>query len=113
MHEYALAQDILTTIGEKVTPDFQKLGKINVDVGAFSGVVAESLDFGIQTILADKNAQGVLVNITKIPTRAQCQCGTEYELTDVFCVCPSCQSIERNLLSGTDVVINSVELLEE
>jgi len=113
MHEYALAQDILTTIGEKVTRDFQKIGRINIDIGAFSGVVAESLEFGIQAILTDKRAPGVAVNISQIPTTARCQCGNEYELADVFCVCPTCQSLHREMLSGTDIVINSVELLEE
>ena len=113
MHEYALAQDIITTIGEKVTEDFDKIGRINIDVGTFSGVVAESLEFGIQAILTEKEVNDVTVNITRVPTRARCECGTEYELADVFRVCPSCQSLSREMISGMDIVINSVELLEE
>lgn len=112
MHEFAMAQDIVETISVKVTEDLEKVSKINIVIGEFSGVVAESLEFGITAIMADKNHPDVNVNIEKIPTIARCQCGNEYQLNDIFDTCPKCHSFNRKLLSGMDVVINSVELLE-
>ena len=112
MHEFALAQDIIETISTKVTDDLKKVSRIDIDVGAFSGVVADSLDFGIKVILEEKNNKEAKVNITTVPTIARCECGKEYELHDILESCPSCYSFNRKLLSGMDIVINSVELSE-
>lgn len=113
MHEFALAQDIVATITQQVTENLEKITHINIDVGAFSGVVAESLEFGINVIFAEKNIPGVKVNILKVPTIARCKCGNEYQLNEIFESCPKCGSFERKIISGMDIVIKSVELLEE
>ena len=113
MHEFALAQDIVETITQQVTDDLEKITQINIEVGAFSGVVAESLEFGIKVIFADKNIPGAKVNIVKVPTIARCKCGKEYELNDIFTSCPECQSFERQIKSGMDIFIKSVALSEE
>ncbi len=113
MHELALAQDIIETISTKVTRDLQKLSKINIEVGAFSGIVMDSLDFGLQAILADKNIPNAKINITEVPTIARCECGNEYRLREILETCPLCRSFNRKLISGMDIIIKSVELLEE
>ena len=113
MHEFALAQDIVETITTRVTKDLEKVSAINLDVGAFSGVVAESLDFGLKVILAEKHNPDVKINITRIPSVARCQCGNEYRVEEIFESCPRCQSFNRELISGMDIVINSVEVSEE
>jgi hydrogenase nickel incorporation protein HypA/HybF len=112
MHEFALAQNIVDTISEKVTTDLQKVSNINIDVGAFSGIVADSLDFGIKTIFADRDNPDVKVSICEVPTIARCECGEEYELKDIFEFCPQCRSFNRKLISGMDILINSVEVSE-
>ncbi len=113
MHEFALAQDIVETISTKVTDDLEKVSIINIDVGVFSGVVVDSLDFGLNIILAEKNIPGVTINIAEVPTIARCECGKEYEIKEIFENCPKCRSFNRKLISGMDIVINSVEIMEE
>lgn len=113
MHELALAQNIVDTIAEKVTSEFEKIISVNIEMGAFSGVVADSLDFGLKTIMADKNNPDVKVNIVEIPTIAQCECGHRYELNEIFESCSQCNSFSRKLIAGMDVVIQSVELEED
>jgi hydrogenase nickel incorporation protein HypA/HybF len=113
MHEFALALDIVETIRTKVTEDLEKVSNINIDVGAFSGVVVDSLDFGLKIILSEKNVPGVKINITEVPTIAKCECGEEYEIKEIFESCPKCHSFNRKLISGMDIVINSVEVMEE
>jgi hydrogenase nickel incorporation protein HypA/HybF len=112
MHEFALAQDIVKTITKQVTDDLGKITGINIEIGAFSGVVADSLEFGIQVVFAEKKLPEVNVNIVKIATIALCACGKEYELNEIFEGCPGCGSFERKILSGADIMINSVELSE-
>jgi len=113
MHEFALAQDIVKTISQQVTDDLEKITVINIEIGAFSGVVAEPLEFGIQVIFAEKKLPHVKVNIVKIPTIAECTCGKEYEMNEIYTGCPGCGSFVRKIKSGMDIVINSVELAED
>ncbi|MCX6582331.1 MAG: hydrogenase maturation nickel metallochaperone HypA [Candidatus Aminicenantes bacterium] len=113
MHEFALATDIIETVSTSVAPDLSKLLGIDIEVGLFSGVVADSLDFGLKTILADKNLPDVKINITEVPTIARCECGNDYSLKEIFENCSLCHSFNRKIISGMDVVIESVELSEE
>ncbi|MCP5106906.1 MAG: hydrogenase maturation nickel metallochaperone HypA [bacterium] len=110
MHEFALAQDIVDTISTKVTDALETVTLINLDVGAFSGVVADSLDFGLTTILADKKNSDVKIHINQIPSIARCECGNEYELKEIYESCTLCNSYNRTMISGMDIVINSVEI---
>ena len=112
MHEFALSENIIETICEKVTDDFSIITEINIDVGAFSGVVTESLKFGLQLILNEKKRSDIRVNINNVPAVIKCECGEKYEIRDVFESCPECHSFNRSITSGTDVIINSVELRE-
>lgn len=110
MHEFALAQNIVETIEEKVSADLAKIVGIDLEVGAFSGVVVESLCFGLEAIFSERDVSGVKVNISRVPTVARCECGYEYELKDIFETCPGCQGFARQLISGMDVILKSVEL---
>lgn len=113
MHEFALAEDIIKTIQSRVTADLGKIIRINIDVGAFSGVVPDSLEFGLIIIMNEQKNHRVDISINQIPTRARCECGREYEISDLFENCPDCQSLKRKIISGMDVVIQSVEIRED
>jgi hydrogenase nickel incorporation protein HypA/HybF len=113
MHEFALAEDIVKTIQSKVTADLERVSNINIEVGAFSGVVIDSLEFGLKIIMKEKNNDMVGINIIQVRTLARCECGREYKIKNIFESCPDCQSLTRKIISGTDVVIQSVEIREE
>lgn len=113
MHEFGLANDIIETISTQVTPDLSKILGIDIEVGLFSGIVVDSLEFGLKTILADKNLPDIKINITETPTIARCVCGNEYSLLAIYEDCPVCHSFDRKIISGMDIVIKSVELSEE
>lgn len=113
MHEYALAQNIVDTIRDQVTQRLETVREISVQVGRFSGVVVDSLSFGLQAILNEHKTGETAVHITEIPSIAGCQCGVEYEIIDMFQNCPACHSYNREIKSGTDVILTSVEVDEE
>lgn len=112
MHEFALAQDIFETIHRSVTQDLSKITAINIEVGEFSGVVTESLEFGLNVVLQDKNLADVKVNISTVPAAAMCECKNQYQVKDILEACPKCHSYNRKIISGTDVIIKSVEIEE-
>jgi hydrogenase nickel incorporation protein HypA/HybF len=112
MHEFALAQDIIETISRSVGANLEKITAIDIDVGEFSGVVADSLEFGLTIVLEDKHLSHVKMNITTVPGTAVCECGHQYQIKDILESCPRCRSFNRKITSGADVIIRSVEILE-
>ncbi len=113
MHELSMAQNIVETIGQQVTEDLSKVTGIDIRIGAFSGVVADSLAFGLEIAMADHGKKDIEVNIIEVPTFALCACQHRYQMKQIFEGCPECGSFERRLVDGLDVVIQSVHLLED
>ena len=112
MHEFALAQDIIETISRSVTENLEKIKVVHIDVGEFSGVVVDSLEFGLTVVLEDKKLSNIKTNITTVPAAAICECNHQYQIKDILESCPKCQSFNRKITSGADVIIRSVEILE-
>lgn len=112
MHEFSLAQDIIETISRSVCENLEKITAVHIDVGEFSGVVVDSLEFGLTVVLEDKNLSHVKININTVAATAVCECSHQYQIKDILESCPKCQSFIRKIISGTDVIIRSVEILE-
>ena len=112
MHEFALAQDIIETISRSVTEKLEKITALHIEVGEFSGVVLDSLEFGLTVVLEDKNLFNIKINMNTVPATVVCECRHEYHIKDILESCPKCQSYKRKFTSGADVIIRSVELLE-
>ncbi len=110
MHEFALAQSIVTTIEKNTGESLDKLTAIHLEVGEFAGVVVDSLEFGLQVALQDRDIHNVNIDVATVPASAVCECKNEYQLKDMFQNCPLCQSFNRKVISGTDVIIKSVEV---
>jgi hydrogenase nickel incorporation protein HypA/HybF len=113
MHEFALAEEIILTLEKKLAGDFVKVTSLYIDVGAFSGVVLESLQFGLELILKDRGLPETKVKLKLVPARVTCECGEKYSIQSVFEACPTCSSLNRAVDTGTDILIQSVDLAEE
>jgi Zn finger protein HypA/HybF involved in hydrogenase expression len=63
--------------------------------------------------MKEKNNPSARINIVQVEAQARCQCGKTYVLKTMFDECPECKSLQRKIISGTDIVINSVEIRED
>ena len=114
MHEFAIAQDIVTSLERSLGDDFNNLQKINISFGTFSGIVSDSLSFGLEALLkTEKENNPVEINIIEKKTIADCKCGNKYEIKEIFDSCPVCKSVVRELSGGSDICVDSVEIKEE
>ena len=112
MHEFALAEEIVASLEKKLEDDFTKLIAIQIEVGAFSGVVLESLNFGLELVLKEKLTHHVELRVNLQSARVKCECGEGYTIQSVFEACPACSSLNRAVETGTDVIIQSVDLAD-
>jgi len=114
MHEFAIAQDIVTSLSKNLQENFVKITEINIEAGTFSGIVTDSLSFGLEVLFKENNIDDVKINIAKSETTAVCECGKKYVVKDIFDFCPACGSPEREISSsGTEIMVTSVEVKEE
>lgn len=113
MHEFAIAQDIVTSLSNNLKENFAKISKINIEVGTFSGIVFDSLSFGLEAVFKENKIEDVKINIAESETTALCECGKKYVVKDIFEFCPACGSPKREISNGTEIIVTSVEVEEE
>ena len=84
---------------------------IRMKVGAFSGVVAESLEFCFSAVTAGTVLSEARLEIAAVPFRVRCeQCGQEFENDIGFVVCPQCAGTQTTIVSGRELQVSEIEL---
>jgi len=112
MHELSIAKDMTTIIGRAIGGP-RPLDRVNVTIGPLSGISAESLRFCFGEVARSEGFGEPELVITLVAARLVClDCETEYNAKDFYDGCPSCGSINRNILSGREFTVDSVEFDE-
>ena len=113
MHELSIAQNIIQQIDsyfqDKDIKD--KLKKIFLRVGKLTSIVPQNLSFCFEILTADTVFKGVQLEIEEVPIQCKCQqCLSTFEPGDEGFHCPHCSSSEVMLLTGRELMIESVEV---
>lgn len=113
MHEASLAQniieDILGRIERGQIPD--RVRSVNLLVGRLTAVVPANLQFLFDALARDSALEGARLDIELVPIRACCtSCEEYFEIEDVYFSCRQCGSPDVQVLGGTELLIESVEV---
>ncbi len=115
MHEMGIATEIVRIVIESIPKDMTdaKVARINIKIGQLSAVVPKSLCFCFDIIAKQTPAEGAELNIQEIPVSARCNdCANSWEITGPVFSCPQCSSGSIEMLSGRELDIDSIELME-
>lgn len=114
MHELSLAKDIIDTVKQSIPPEeLPKVKKIVLEIGTYSGVVSDSLNFSFEAITSDTELYGAELEIIEIPFRLKCNtCATETEPEFPMMLCGNCGSVDTVILSGDELKIKELKILE-
>jgi hydrogenase nickel incorporation protein HypA/HybF len=113
MHELALSESIAATVLRECGVSPEKVRKIGLEVGALSGVNVASLEFCMRVVLDQRGMEEASAEIAEMPARCECACGRTYQTTDMFEPCPDCGGFDRDIVAGTDLTIQYVEVEDE
>jgi hydrogenase nickel incorporation protein HypA/HybF len=110
MHELALAEQIVQTALNACGERHGRMTAIAVQVGALSSVSPSALEFCMRALLDNRGLTQTQAQISCVPARVRCACGREYETEDMFAPCPDCGDFMREIIEGSDVIIQHVEV---
>ena len=108
MHELAIAESVVDTVTRRL-PDARITG-VHLEIGALSGVVAESIRFCFDLATEGTGLEGATLEITEPPTQCRCRsCGAEFRPDPPIVLCP-CGSADVAVLGGEELKILSVQV---
>jgi hydrogenase nickel incorporation protein HypA/HybF len=115
MHELAIAQNILEIVRQSVPEEqAQWVRWIRMRVGPLSGIVADSLEFCFEAIINETKMQKARLAIEQVPMILRCKdCQNEFQTDDLVFLCMACQSSNLELISGKELDIVEIELIDE
>jgi hydrogenase nickel incorporation protein HypA/HybF len=109
MHEMALAEEILSVVLDAAGEE--PVRKVELLVGTLQLVVPESLHFSFELVSEGTAAENATVKIQEILARLRCKkCNTQSAMNQPPFQCSQCGSSEVEVISGDEVLVDSVEL---
>jgi hydrogenase nickel incorporation protein HypA/HybF len=115
MHELAIAQNILEIVQQSVPEEqAQWVRWIRMRIGPLSGVVADSLAFCFEAVISETKMRKARLAIEQLPMILRCRdCQNEFETDNLAFLCPACHSSNLELISGKEMDIVEIELIDE
>ena len=108
MHELAITEGVVDAVTGRL-PD-ARITCVRLEIGALSGVVADSVRFCFDLVTEGTNLEGAALEITEPPGLCSCRvCGVNFEPDGPIALCP-CGSAEVTVLAGQDLKITSVQV---
>ena len=91
MHELYIAESIhRIAVEEAQRGGASRISSLNVEVGALSGVVVDSLLFSFPAVAQGGMAEGARVKIDRLPGMGSCpECKEKFEIDDFLSPCRS------------------------
>lgn len=116
MHEMGIALQIveIATASLPVELGAARVAKVNLKVGKLAAVVPESLRFCFNVAVKDTPLEDAVLAIEEVPVVARCKdCGAQWTISEPVFVCKTCRSGSLEILSGRELDIESIEVVEE
>jgi hydrogenase nickel incorporation protein HypA/HybF len=110
MHELAISRAILDTAVDRAQG--RRVTRVSVTIGALRQVVPDSLEFYFEIVSRGTLCEGASLRPRPLPARLRCACGEQWELADVSFRCPRCAGAQVTVLSGDELLVDSIEVEE-
>ncbi len=112
MHELSVTQSVLEiALTHARQAGAERILRIDLAVGALSGIVGESVQFYFDFIARDTIAEGATLAFRHIPARFRClACGASYEPEDSDWTCPLCGELRPEVIGGREFLVESIDV---
>lgn len=109
MHELALGQAILDSVGRRA--DGRDIRQVTVRIGHLRQVVPDSLQFAWEMLISGSDLHGCRLEIEHVPAVIACRvCDVHTTLDLPILMCPTCASLDVDLVSGEEFLIATMDV---
>jgi hydrogenase nickel incorporation protein HypA/HybF len=111
MHEFTITQNILDIVLEKAGEvKAVKVTKVNILMGRLTGYVPECIQLQFKILSHKTAAADALLTFHQPPSHLHCRnCNRDYTSDSLDLVCPECRTLEIDILSGSELLVESME----
>jgi hydrogenase nickel incorporation protein HypA/HybF len=108
VHELAITEGLVDAVTARLPG--QRVTCVRLEIGALSGVVADSVRFCFDLVTEGTDLEGAALEISQAPATCHCRvCDGDFEPDGLLAMCP-CGSAEVTVLTGQDLKITSVQV---
>jgi len=112
VHEMGITQSILSIVLDQAKQNgAKKVTQVNLEIGEMANIVSECVEFYFDIVSKETIASGAKVVIENTPLKAKCStCGHIFTVEDYSFICPKCNNISPNIISGKELAVTSIEI---
>ena len=112
MHEYSIVQALLNQCENYVAENkAQSVTKVVVKIGVMSGVEPHLLEIAFETFKEKTICDSAEFVMNIQPLTITCkECNVISELKEIYYKCPSCESLDVEVLDGEEMFLMSLEM---
>jgi len=112
MHELSIACSLVkAAIDEAARHGVARVVKVDVVLGALSGVEMEALTFCFPAVARGTALEGARLEVEIEPARGHCgACGADSEVRDFMSPCPSCGAWPIGIEGGREMRLKALEV---
>jgi hydrogenase nickel incorporation protein HypA/HybF len=112
MHELSIVASLFEILEEKAREQSAvRVVLVRLKVGKLSGVVPEFLQSAFELYRKDTIAADSGLEIDVVPVKVKCRkCQAETSKDDFVFVCPACGSTDLEMVEGTELFLEKIDL---
>lgn len=113
MHEYSLTLNLFEIAEEEGKKNnAKKITKIKLRIGKFSGVEPVLISHSFEILKKEKKIfEDAILEIEKEEIELKCKnCGKIFSCEDFPFICPECKNIYNEVIKGSDIIIERIEM---
>lgn len=112
MHELSVTQNLLAVVLEHAErAGARRVTRIDLRIGALTGIVDESVQFYFDFVSRDTPAAGARLAFSHVPARLRCRsCGAEFQPEERDWLCPNCGATGGDVVAGREFTVESIEV---
>ena len=112
MHELSVSENILEiAIRHAERAEAKKIVDLFLVIGDLSSIIDDSVQFYWDIITKNTIAEESSLHFRRIKTVLKCKnCKQEYQPNDKDLACPSCGSVQINIVSGNEFYLESINV---
>jgi len=116
MHELSLVQGVLEQVHSlrEAGVFTGRVVIVRLKVGRLAAALPDQLTFAFDVLSEGTDLAGARLEIEEVPIRTRCRtCGAEAEVDEPLFLCASCGSPDVEILSGRELMIDSLEVQDD